>query len=162
MPQPGEADMRKLTNNQKRLLEIAAARDDGSVLPIPEDMTLKGGALTSSLKALEARGVIERNQTGDSTAWAITAKGYEAIGREPPACRVAGGSAKRSTKADAIATLLRRPDGAALPDIMHATKWQAHSVRAAISGLRKRGMAVIRTVTDDGISNYRIADAGRQ
>ena len=151
--------MRKLISNQKRLLETAAARDDGSVLPIPEDMTLKGGALTSSLKALEKRGFIEQTQAGESKIWTITATGYDAIGREAPAVRLATGSAKRPTKADAIAALLRRPDGAVLPDIMHAMKWQAHSVRAAISGLRKRGLAVIRTVTDDGISTYRIADA---
>jgi hypothetical protein len=151
--------MRKLTNNQTRLLEAAASRKDGSVLPIPEDLAFKGGALTSSLKALENRGVIEKARTGKSITWTITTSGYEAIGRELPACRIATGSAKRSTKADAIAALLRRPDGAPMPHIMRATNWQAHSVRAAISGLRKRGLAVSRTVTDDGISTYHIADA---
>ena len=76
-------------------------------------MALKGRALSSSLKALEKRGFIEQTQAGEPKIWTITATGYNAIGREAPAVRLATDSAKRPTKADAIAVLLRRPDGAA-------------------------------------------------
>jgi len=47
-------------------------------------------------------------------------------------------SARRSKKA-AIISLLQRPDGAALGDLTAATGWQVHSVRAALTGLRKEG-----------------------
>jgi hypothetical protein len=42
-------------------------------------------------------------------------------------------------------------------DLTKATAWQAHSVRAAITGLRKRGFQVERS-NEDGVSRYRIAD----
>jgi hypothetical protein len=44
----------------------------------------------------------------------------------------------RAKKA-AIISLLQRPDGAALGDLTAATGWQVHSVRAALTGLRKEG-----------------------
>jgi Protein of unknown function (DUF3489) len=48
-------------------------------------------------------------------------------------------SSPRSTKADQIIGLLKRPSGATLKSIMAVTGWQAHSVRGFISGqLRKR------------------------
>ena len=40
--------------------------------------------------------------------------------------------------------LLRRADGATIVDLTQATGWLAHTTRAAITGLRKRGYAVTR------------------
>lgn len=155
VPQPREANMRKLTKIQERLLEAAAARDDGSVLPAHSDQGPKKRPPTTSLKALETRGMIEHSSPKFSDGWRITAAGYEAIGmvpREPT-------NTKPATKADEIAGLLRGPDGATMSEIMGATRWQAHSVRAAISGLRERGMTIIRSEADDGQSRYCIANA---
>ncbi len=62
----------------------------------------------------------------------------------------------RRTKADTILRLLRRPKGASLAQLQNATEWQAHSVRAALTGLRKRGHAVERTKDAKGVTRYRI------
>jgi len=44
-------------------------------------------------------------------------------------------------------SLLKRTKGATVAEIMNSTGWQAHSVRAALTGLRKKGMTVERTDT---------------
>ena len=78
--------------------------------------------------------------------------------KQPPCHKVsAGGRVKPSTTKQALLLkLLRRPKGASIADLMGATGWQAHSVRAALSGLRKRDVVVLRETADDG-SCYRIA-----
>jgi hypothetical protein len=54
---------------------------------------------------------------------------------------------------------LQRADGATLIDLTQATGWLPHTTRAALTGLRKRGYAVIRERIDAGSSIYRISDA---
>ena len=54
---------------------------------------------------------------------------------------------------------LQRADGATLIDLTHATGWLRHTTRAALTGLRKRGYAVIRERVGAGDSVYRISDA---
>ncbi len=55
--------------------------------------------------------------------------------------------------------LLRRADGATIVDLTQATGWLAHTTRAAITGLRKRGYAVTRERIGAGESVYRISGA---
>jgi len=50
----------------------------------------------------------------------------------------------RQTKAAMLRAMLARPEGATLPDMMAATGWQAHTLRAALTGLRKAGHDVTR------------------
>ena len=66
---------------------------------------------------------------------------------------------RRSKKA-AILGLLERPDGAAISDLTEATGWQVHSVRAALTGLRKDGKELIREKDDAGVTRYRLTAAG--
>ena len=54
---------------------------------------------------------------------------------------------------------LQRVDGATLIDLTQATGWLPHTTRAALTGLRKRGYAVIRERIGAGDSVYRISDA---
>jgi hypothetical protein len=54
---------------------------------------------------------------------------------------------------------LQRADGAAIVDLTYATGWLPHTTRAALTGLRKRGYAVIRERIGAGDSVYRISDA---
>ncbi len=63
----------------------------------------------------------------------------------------------RQTKQAAILNLLRRAEGASIDDLTSATGWQAHSVRAALTGLRKRGHDIERSV-ESGASHYRIIE----
>jgi len=61
------------------------------------------------------------------------------------------------TRQAAILNLLRRAEGASIDDLTSATGWQAHSVRAALPGLRKRGYDTERGV-ESGASRYRIIE----
>ncbi len=63
----------------------------------------------------------------------------------------------RQTKQAAILELLRRAEGASIDDLTSAIGWQAHSVRAALTGLRKRGHEIQRGV-EGGASCYRIIE----
>jgi Protein of unknown function (DUF3489) len=53
---------------------------------------------------------------------------------------------------------LQRADGATINDLTEATGWLPHTTRAALTGLRKRGYAVIRERVGAGDSVYRISD----
>src|SRR3984885_10462609 len=54
---------------------------------------------------------------------------------------------------------LERADGATIIDLTQATGWLPHTTRAALTGLRKRGYAVIRERIGVRDSVYRISDA---
>ncbi len=61
-------------------------------------------------------------------------------------------------KTDFILALLRQPNGAVLADLMAATGWQAHSVRSAISGIKKKfGAALVIEKVDGRGRVYRLA-----
>lgn len=64
------------------------------------------------------------------------------------------------TRTALIRQLLMRPEGASLAELCKATGWQAHSARAAISGLRKAGHAVDRSAADNKADGavYRITN----
>jgi hypothetical protein len=49
---------------------------------------------------------------------------------------------REGTKLAQVIELLRRHDGATIGDLTAATGWLAHTTRAALTGLRKRGYAV--------------------
>jgi hypothetical protein len=53
---------------------------------------------------------------------------------------------------------LQRADGATIIDLTQATGWLPHTTRAALTGLRKRGYAVIRERIGAGDSVYRVSD----
>ena len=63
----------------------------------------------------------------------------------------------RPSKKGAILALLQRPKGAAISDFIEATGWQVHSVRAALTGLRKEGMELLRDKDLAGVTHYRLA-----
>jgi hypothetical protein len=58
-----------------------------------------------------------------------------------------------------VIELLRRANGATIPNLTEATEWLPHTTRAALTGLRKRGYAVIRERIGAGDTVYRISDA---
>lgn len=66
--------------------------------------------------------------------------------------------AKKPTKAELVRNLLASPDGVTLTELMEATGWQAHSVRAALSMLKKAGTTIERLPKHDGTpaARYRI------
>jgi hypothetical protein len=76
--------------------------------------------------------------------------------RVAPAPSPSAAPARQSKKAAVIA-LLERPDGAAIGDLIGVTGWQVHSVRAALTGLRKEGKELVLGKDATGVTHYRLA-----
>ena len=70
---------------------------------------------------------------------------------------VAKAASSRAGSIAARPTSRQRPDGAALGDLTAATGWQVHSVRAALTGLRKEGKELAREKDAAGVTHYRLA-----
>ena len=64
-------------------------------------------------------------------------------------------SATTNTKEAKVVALMTRKSGATLAQITKATGWQSHTVRAALTRLRKQGFAIKREQAD-AVSRYRI------
>ena len=67
-------------------------------------------------------------------------------GEQPPA----------STKRAKLIGMLERPEGASVAEIGQRLGWLPHTVRAAITGLRKAGREVTRSKDADDQSVYRL------
>ena len=61
---------------------------------------------------------------------------------------------RAGSKQARLAGLTYRPLGASIDELTRALGWQPHTVRAAITGLRKRGYAVTSSKRQDGTSAY--------
>ena len=57
-------------------------------------------------------------------------------------------------KPDIILNMMSRAKGAAIEQLQEATGWQPHSIRAVISILRKKGVAISRSQAKDGAMLY--------
>jgi len=179
--------MTKLTDTQLVVLNVAANREDSSILPLPSN--LKGGAATKVVDGLIRRGLAERIES-DRIAVPdlirITRAGLEAIHIEPddndPAPAEAetepgtktkrrrkAASTKRAkgeqrtragTKQALLIDMLRRPDGATVDQIAEATGWQRHTVRGAIAGALKKklGLTVMSEKVEARGRVYRVID----
>ena len=64
------------------------------------------------------------------------------------------------TKSHRLFKLLATGTGASLEDMIEATGWQAHTVRAAMTGLRKRGHAIERHV-EGTTTVWSVGEAGK-
>ena len=56
---------------------------------------------------------------------------------------------KRSSKQAAVITMLRRPEGATVGEVMAATGWQPHTVRGVFSGAFKKKLGLIVTSANE-------------
>ena len=83
------------------------------------------------------------------------ANGSSADDAEQPA---AAEPAKVGSKRALVINLLQRGEGATIDDLIAATDWLPHTTRAALSGLRKGGLAIERSKAQRGTASvYRIA-----
>lgn len=77
---------------------------------------------------------------------------------KPTASKRGNSKAKpKITRLDQLQKLLTRDKGASIAEMTKATGWQSHSVRAALSGLRKKGFAIERTKRGN-VSSYHIVE----
>ena len=67
---------------------------------------------------------------------------------------------RAGTKQATLVDMMRTANGATIAQMGARMGWQPHSVRAAITGLRKRGYRVERQL-EDGTSRYSIAPGRR-
>ena len=63
----------------------------------------------------------------------------------------------KPTKIETILKLLRHSNGASIAQLQKATGWKPHSVRAALTGLRKKGHEVTRGKDAKGVTVYAVA-----
>jgi len=190
--------MPKLTDTQLVILSAAAARGDSHILPLPDTLKARGGAVTSCLKSLLKKGLVDeypakareptwREEDDKRYGLRITREGLDAIGMDckttsaeaeavdtdrsrKAGSAVPSGRSAKCQSADAAKTskpspgskrailigMLSKPKGASVPRIQRSLGWLPHTVRAAITGLRKQGYAIDRHKGDDGTSIYRI------
>ena len=73
----------------------------------------------------------------------------------------AAATRKAESKASTVTRLLTRTKGATVEEMMEATAWQPHSVRAFLSGLRKKGNALFKEQRKSGEQAYRMALTAR-
>lgn len=67
------------------------------------------------------------------------------------------GAIKGKFKGDQVISLLCRPSGATIGEMMKATDWQAHSVRGFMAGaLKKKGYELSSKVEGNGDRHYHI------
>jgi len=167
----------KLTESQTTILTQAAYRPDGDIEPLPP--TLRGGARTKVIDGLTSRGLIVE-QDGKHV---LTDDGYAAIGRSRPACdpeptgdaaleadfaaaeatwqdkaKEAKPRTRENSKQAQVVAMLKRAEGATIPQVMAATGWQAHTVRGTFAGAfkKKLGLNLISEKTQGGERVYRV------
>ena len=177
--------MTKLTASHLAILASACRRDDGAIL-LPSNLK-RAAAAKAGAKLVELGLVRELRAKGDMPAWREDEQGHAyslkilkagrvAVGAMTPASEAAStsiacdasvtpqaigetqvGAGKAGSKRTIILTLLSREEGVTIDDLMAVTGWLPHTTRAALSGLRKSGLAVVRSrAAGAGTSVYRI------
>lgn len=154
----------QLTPSQHAILAHAHQHTGGKIIWFPEN--IKGGARQKVIHGLSKRTLI----TESGKDWLMTAEGYEAIGvpRKAPVSAqvlaeiidVAEQSKPRTrdnSKQAQVIAMLKRPEGATIPQICEATGWQQHTVRSTFAGAfkKKLGMEITSTKEADGQRIYR-------
>ncbi|MBT2134639.1 DUF3489 domain-containing protein [Croceibacterium sp. LX-88] len=74
------------------------------------------------------------------------------------ACDSASLAPNPASKAMRITLLMQRPEGASLDEMVAETSWLPHTVRAALTGLRKKGHKIAKSKVDE-VTRYTIAPA---
>lgn len=141
----------KLTDTQSTVLAAAAARADGTILPLPSH--LRGSAIVKVCDALTAKGLAIQTGASETEMLVITDAGRHALGLaiEPAPSIETKLGAKESrdrqapranTKQAQLIGMLTTPDGASIEEIVAAFGWQPHTVRGAIAGALKKKLGL--------------------
>ncbi len=161
----------KLSDAALLLLGQAAARADRMLLPPPATLRARGGALQKVLQVLLKAGfVTEVPVATEAQSWrlgegdqriglSIADEGFLAIGLPVPvpvAAATAAPDPGRTTKQATLIALLSVEAGASVPVLTETLAWQAHTVRAALTGLRQKGHVLARSKDASGTTVYRI------
>ena len=176
--------MTKLTETQTIILRAGAQRSENIALPLPK--VLAGAAAKMAVTKMIEHGWLQEvdanirkgeplwRETGDGhgTTLAVTEAGLLAIGIEPVVVKTTAAirdgaeaepevkhpTLRTGTKQALLISMLQRPEGITMQEIIAATGWQAHSARGAMSGAlgKKLGLVVVSTKDDARGRVYRI------
>lgn len=108
----------------------------------------------------------EKNET-IATAEKPQTRRPRKMAREPKASNTPATSAvvpsptspRRDSKTDLVLGMLQRSEGATIDQLVTATGWLPHTTRATLTGLRKRGHALVSDKLD-GVRRYRVDEGG--
>ena len=109
----------KLTDTQRALLEAAAKHPQKKLTNFPD--TLKGGARIKVITAMRNAQLIEASAS-EPEVYVATATGLQEIGITTQPSR----TTREGTKQAVLIELLRRAEGATLPQMTEATGCQIH------------------------------------
>jgi len=167
----------KLTPTQEAILKAAAARPDGNIEPLPDNVT--PGVRQRVIDGMLSRSLVMRFPGG---VHRISSYGYQCIGMEPPSAgnaplkkrgrkksepsaKASAASASQSptdantaldaalaktrpgTKQATLLALLSRPQGASIDELAEATGWMKHTVRGTLSHTVKKRLGL--TITSE-------------
>jgi Protein of unknown function (DUF3489) len=119
----------------------------------------QGYALKLTAAGLKAIAVDEGPQDTIEPNETLQTEAKNVAGRDEGGHPVRVSVPRDGSKLALVIEHLQRADGATVIDLTQATGWLPHTTRAALTGLRKRGYAVIRERIGAGDSVYRISDA---
>ena len=163
---------------QHAILAHAINHTSGQIDWFPDH--IKGGARKKVIDAMFNRALI----INDGTNWIVANEGYEALGMaraiavievasdidpkieaavtaiEAAACAETKTPRTRDTSKQAtVIRMLKRPEGATIPQIMAATGWLSHTVRGTFAGTFKKKLGLtLASDKGEGVRVYRIAD----
>ena len=166
----------KLSTTQHLVLASACAHVDGLAT---RPTHLKPAQAVKVLAALIEAGLVREvrakpeapvwrhDEQGRAMAVKILKAGRQAVASQPTdatneAAGTSGTAASPAigSKRTLIIALMRREGGATMDELTAATDWLPHTTRAALSGLRKNGIAVELAKAGRGApSSYRVASA---
>ncbi|MBK5945645.1 hypothetical protein CCR83_04060 [Rhodobacter veldkampii DSM 11550] len=177
--------MTKLTETQTIILSAGAQRPENIALPLPKGLAGAAAkmAVTKMIEhgwLLEVDANLRRNEplwreTGDGhgTTLVVTDAGLLAIGIEPVVVKtviaIRAHAAKAAapklpiqragTKQAQIIAMMQRPRGATVAEMVKATGWLAHTVRASVSGALKKklGLPITAEKVEGRGTVYRLA-----
>ena len=133
----------QLTDTQRALLEAAAKHPQKKLVDFPEN--LKGGARMKVITAMINTQLIKPCADAPNV-YIATQSGMQAIGitTQPAASFTthAARTTREGTKQAVLIDLLKRPEGATLPQMTEATGWQVHTVRGAMAGALKKKLGL--------------------
>ena len=160
--------MTRLSDTQRVILSAASQRTDRLALPLPR--SLKGGAAHKVVNALIEKGFLKevnanlklndpvwrKKDNGQGLTLIITNAGFAAIGIEvePQKPNASNPEAKplpaerktrEGTKQALVIEMLRRPNGATIPEIVEATGWAQHTTRGFFAGALKKKLGLVMT-----------------
>jgi hypothetical protein len=165
----------QLTPAQHAVLAYAIEHTGGKIDWFPDN--IKGGARKKVLDGLFNRALL----IPEGSDWFVSDEGYAALGRTRPApaplvvdpdIEAAVTAIEATARAEAktprtrdnskqatVIGMLKRPEGATIPQICEATGWQSHTVRGTFAGAFKKKLGLtITSSKDQGAERvYRIA-----